>query len=198
MEDENHNNIKSEFASCMASFYCLMVWCSGVHTYFPSTAPVMSCDWLVEGQQLVTASWDHTAKLWDFESGQVIHSLEGESTTSWFLLLITWQAIFSTSILISPFLSSVPFHLSILSIVLLRSLLLDPLITVVPFFSLSLSPSSSAGHDLELTHVCTHPTQQLMVTSSQDTTFRLVYHDVDVLWCYQFKMRCHGLHIHNT
>ena len=47
-------------------------------------APVMSCDWLVEGQQLVTASWDHTAKLWDFESGQVIHSLEGESTTSWF------------------------------------------------------------------------------------------------------------------
>jgi len=38
----------------------------------------MSCDWLMEGQQLVTASWDHTAKLWDFESGQVIHSLEGE------------------------------------------------------------------------------------------------------------------------
>ena len=52
------------------------------HTDFLSAAPVMSCDWLVEGQQLVTASWDHTAKLWDFESGQVIHSLEGESTIS--------------------------------------------------------------------------------------------------------------------
>ena len=34
--------------------------------------------------------------------------------------------------------------------------------------------SSHSGHDLELTHVCTHPTQQLVVTSSQDTTFRLV------------------------
>lgn len=40
-------------------------------------APVMSCDWLPNGHQLVTGSWDHTAKLWDFESAQVIHSLEG-------------------------------------------------------------------------------------------------------------------------
>ena len=139
MEDENHNNIKSDFASCMASFYCLMVWCSGVHTYFPSAAPVMSCDWLVEGQQLVTASWDHTAKLWDFESGQVIHSLEGESTTSWFLLLITRQAIFSTSILISSFLSSVPFHLSILSIVLLSLLSSPPYYHCSLFLSFPLS-----------------------------------------------------------
>ena len=29
------------------------------------------------------------------------------------------------------------------------------------------------GHDQELTHVCAHPTQQLVVTSSQDATFRL-------------------------
>ena len=29
------------------------------------------------------------------------------------------------------------------------------------------------GHDQELTHVCAHPTQQLLVTSSLDATFRL-------------------------
>ena len=29
------------------------------------------------------------------------------------------------------------------------------------------------GHDDELNHVSTHPTQKLLVTSSQDTTFRL-------------------------
>ena len=42
-------------------------------------APVMACDWLADGHQLVTASWDHTAKLWDIESGQIIHSLEGST-----------------------------------------------------------------------------------------------------------------------
>ena len=39
--------------------------------------------------------------------------------------------------------------------------------------SLSLSHSLSLGHDEELTHICTHPTQNLVVTSSRDTTFRL-------------------------
>ena len=29
------------------------------------------------------------------------------------------------------------------------------------------------GHDDELTHVSAHPAQKLLVTSSQDTTFRL-------------------------
>ena len=41
------------------------------------SGPVMSCDWLSDGQKLVTASWDHTAKLWDFKTAQVILSLEG-------------------------------------------------------------------------------------------------------------------------
>lgn len=30
-----------------------------------------------------------------------------------------------------------------------------------------------SGHDLELTHTATHPSQKLAVTSSRDTTFRL-------------------------
>lgn len=29
------------------------------------------------------------------------------------------------------------------------------------------------GHDKELTHVCAHPSQELLVTSSEDATFRL-------------------------
>lgn len=35
------------------------------------------------------------------------------------------------------------------------------------------TPLPSSGHDQELTHVCAHSTQQLLVTSSSDTTFRL-------------------------
>ena len=34
-------------------------------------------------------------------------------------------------------------------------------------------PPFPSGHDQELTHVCAHPTQQLLVTSSEDATFRL-------------------------
>lgn len=37
----------------------------------------------------------------------------------------------------------------------------------------ALLSSSLVGHDQELTHCCTHPTQRLVVTSSRDTTFRL-------------------------
>ncbi|XP_003387860.1 PREDICTED: WD repeat-containing protein 37-like [Amphimedon queenslandica] len=69
------------------------------------TGPVMACDWMSEGDQLVTASWDHSACLWDTHTGTTVHTLR--------------------------------------------------------------------GHDQELTHVCTHPTQNLVVTSSRDTTFRL-------------------------
>ena len=50
------------------------------HTHTQILAPVMSCDWLPNAQQLVTASWDRTARLWDSEKGQMIHSLEGNDT----------------------------------------------------------------------------------------------------------------------
>ena len=41
------------------------------------SGPVMSCDWLCDGDQLVTASWDHLALLWDAHTGTMIHSLTG-------------------------------------------------------------------------------------------------------------------------
>ena len=44
------------------------------------TGPVMSCDWFCDGDQLVTASWDHLALLWDAHTGTRIHSLRGRYT----------------------------------------------------------------------------------------------------------------------
>uniref|UniRef100_A0A146KNQ2 WD repeat-containing protein 37 n=3 Tax=Lygus hesperus TaxID=30085 RepID=A0A146KNQ2_LYGHE len=66
---------------------------------------VAHADWMPGGEQVVTASWDRTAALYDVETKEQIHSL--------------------------------------------------------------------SGHDQELTHTCAHHSQRLVVTSSQDTTFRL-------------------------
>lgn len=32
---------------------------------------------------------------------------------------------------------------------------------------------ATAGHERKLTHCCTHPTQRLVLTSSEDTSFRM-------------------------
>ncbi|XP_061876622.1 WD repeat-containing protein 37 isoform X2 [Entelurus aequoreus] len=66
---------------------------------------VIAADWLVGGRQVVSASWDRAANLYEVETSELVHTL--------------------------------------------------------------------TGHDQELTHCCTHPTQRLVVTSSRDTTFRL-------------------------
>jgi len=66
---------------------------------------VVSADWLTGGEQVVTASWDRTASLYDVSTQTLLHSL--------------------------------------------------------------------AGHDMELTGAACHPTQRLVSTSSNDTTFRL-------------------------
>ncbi|KAK0146158.1 WD repeat-containing protein 37 [Merluccius polli] len=66
---------------------------------------VIAADWLVGGRQVVTASWDRAANLYEVETSELVHAL--------------------------------------------------------------------TGHDQELTHCCTHPSQRLVVTSSRDTTFRL-------------------------
>jgi len=66
---------------------------------------VISGDWLVGGQQVLTAGWDRLACIWDVDTGELLQQL--------------------------------------------------------------------AGHDEELTHCATHPSQRLVVTSSKDSTFRL-------------------------
>lgn len=69
------------------------------------SAVVIASDWLIAGSQIVTASWDRTANIYDAETGALISSL--------------------------------------------------------------------TGHDQELTNVCGHASQKLIMTSSKDTTFRL-------------------------
>lgn len=66
---------------------------------------VIAADWMTGGEQVISASWDRTAILYDSESGVQVSTL--------------------------------------------------------------------TGHHQELTGVCTHPSQRLVVTSSKDTTFRL-------------------------
>lgn len=69
------------------------------------TCVVIAADWMTGGEQVISASWDRTAILYDSESGVQVNTL--------------------------------------------------------------------TGHHQELTGVCTHPSQRLVVTSSKDTTFRL-------------------------
>jgi len=38
---------------------------------------VVAVDWIVGGDQVVTASWDRTAGLWDVNTGEMLHSLVG-------------------------------------------------------------------------------------------------------------------------
>lgn len=38
---------------------------------------VIAADWLVGGRQVVTASWDRSANLYDVETSELVHSLTG-------------------------------------------------------------------------------------------------------------------------
>jgi WD40 repeat protein len=41
------------------------------------TGVVIAAEWMCDGKQLVTASWDHTSKLWDAEHGKCVSTLSG-------------------------------------------------------------------------------------------------------------------------
>uniref|UniRef100_A0A8R1EA96 WD_REPEATS_REGION domain-containing protein n=1 Tax=Caenorhabditis japonica TaxID=281687 RepID=A0A8R1EA96_CAEJA len=43
-------------------------------------APVSCCEWLAGGQQMVTASWDRSANVWDVEKGEVVNMLTGHDS----------------------------------------------------------------------------------------------------------------------
>lgn len=38
---------------------------------------VIAADWLCTGNQVITASWDRTANLYDTERGEILHVLSG-------------------------------------------------------------------------------------------------------------------------
>lgn len=42
---------------------------------------VIAADWLVGGRQVVTASWDRAANLYDVETSELVHSLTGKKRT---------------------------------------------------------------------------------------------------------------------
>lgn len=42
-------------------------------------AVVVAADWMTGGSQVITASWDRTATLYDSETGEVINTLTGEN-----------------------------------------------------------------------------------------------------------------------
>lgn len=59
---------------------------------------VIAADWFTSGKQIVTASWDRCAKLWDVETAEQVHQLTGNSVLTAFLFIPK-----SDQNLISPF-----------------------------------------------------------------------------------------------
>jgi len=47
-------------------------------TFLAHNGPVMASDWLIGGEQIITASWDRTANLYDVETGGLLNSLTGK------------------------------------------------------------------------------------------------------------------------
>jgi len=58
----------------------------------------MASDWLLGGDQIITASWDRTANLYDVETSELLNSLTG---TLYIITLTIYIAILSqTNVLI--------------------------------------------------------------------------------------------------
>lgn len=48
-----------------------------VRSFLGHSNVVMAADWLPSGEQVITASWDRTALLYDVETGELLQTLAG-------------------------------------------------------------------------------------------------------------------------
>lgn len=55
---------------------------------------VIAADWLVGGKQVVTASWDRAANLYDVETSELVHTLTGELITALVAVLVPFARVF--------------------------------------------------------------------------------------------------------
>ena len=69
------------------SFFLLLQLC------FSHKGAVIAADWFTSGKQVVTASWDRSAKLWDVETAEQVHQLTGNCVIEVFLCLIWFNCI---------------------------------------------------------------------------------------------------------
>lgn len=56
---------------------------------------VIAADWLVGGRQVVTASWDRAANLYEVETSELVHTLTGTHTIPLSLLWACFPVCFS-------------------------------------------------------------------------------------------------------
>jgi WD repeat-containing protein 37 len=55
---------------------------------------VIAADWLLGGSQIITASWDRTANVYDSETGALISTLTGNTLINWFIVYCNLVARF--------------------------------------------------------------------------------------------------------
>lgn len=67
-EFEGVDNPDASATACLRSPTCELKGHEGA---------VIAADWFTSGKQVVTASWDRTAKLWDVETAEQVHQLTG-------------------------------------------------------------------------------------------------------------------------
>ena len=58
-------------------------------TFCVHSGAVIAADWFTSGKQVVTASWDRSAKLWDVETAEQVHQLTGKIILVQYLKEIT-------------------------------------------------------------------------------------------------------------